>query len=76
MSGKISDMICPNCRTENPEGAKFCNQCGSRLAASCPNCGHQNPPEAKFCNECGARLEGTSADPAGKETASPAPPTR
>jgi len=21
-------MICPNCRTENPDGAKFCNECG------------------------------------------------
>jgi class 3 adenylate cyclase/tetratricopeptide (TPR) repeat protein len=25
-------MICPNCQFENPEGAKFCNECGNRLA--------------------------------------------
>ncbi|MGZ9226683.1 MAG: adenylate/guanylate cyclase domain-containing protein, partial [Anaerolineales bacterium] len=25
-------MNCPNCRTENPETAKFCMNCGSRLA--------------------------------------------
>ena len=25
-------MNCPNCRTENPEAAKFCMNCGSRLA--------------------------------------------
>ncbi|HET7928713.1 MAG TPA: zinc-ribbon domain-containing protein, partial [Actinomycetota bacterium] len=24
-------MICPNCGTENPDGARFCNACGSRL---------------------------------------------
>ena len=26
-------MICPSCGTENPEGARFCNACGSRLDA-------------------------------------------
>jgi class 3 adenylate cyclase/tetratricopeptide (TPR) repeat protein len=25
-------MNCPNCQFENPEGAKFCNECGHRLA--------------------------------------------
>jgi class 3 adenylate cyclase/tetratricopeptide (TPR) repeat protein len=25
-------MKCPNCQFENPEGAKFCNECGHRLA--------------------------------------------
>ncbi|WP_241675531.1 zinc-ribbon domain-containing protein, partial [Gordonibacter urolithinfaciens] len=24
-------MICPNCRSENKEGAKFCNECGFPL---------------------------------------------
>src|SRR3954451_15756127 len=26
-------MLCPSCGHENPEGAKFCSQCGSRLPA-------------------------------------------
>ena len=24
-------MKCPRCQTENPEGAKFCNECGNKL---------------------------------------------
>ena len=27
---------CPVCGTENPEGARFCNHCGSRLAPDAP----------------------------------------
>jgi len=27
-------MECPNCRTENREGARFCRACGTRLAAA------------------------------------------
>lgn len=27
-------ITCPACRTENPEGARFCNQCGARLGAA------------------------------------------
>jgi class 3 adenylate cyclase/tetratricopeptide (TPR) repeat protein len=27
-------VICPSCGTENPEGARFCNACGSRLDAA------------------------------------------
>ncbi|MCB9154253.1 MAG: AAA family ATPase [Caldilineae bacterium] len=49
-------MICLNCRTANPDGAKFCNNCGQRLPAGCPNCGHANPAGAKFCNNCGHNL--------------------
>ncbi|MCW5860458.1 MAG: AAA family ATPase [Caldilineales bacterium] len=49
-------MICTNCQANNPEGARFCNNCGNRLNPPCPNCGHENPPGAKFCNNCGWRL--------------------
>jgi hypothetical protein len=58
-------MICPNCQQSNPEGAKFCNQCGTKLPAPCPNCGHQNPSGAKFCNNCGAALDATNRRAAG-----------
>jgi class 3 adenylate cyclase/tetratricopeptide (TPR) repeat protein len=27
-------MICPSCKAANPEGARFCNQCGTRLSAA------------------------------------------
>jgi len=54
-------VICPNCASENEPGAKFCNECGTALAAGCPNCGATNKPGAKFCNECGTALGGAPA---------------
>ena len=54
-------MNCPNCAAENIPGAKFCNDCGTPLAAGCPNCGATNKPGAKFCNECGWSLAGGEA---------------
>ena len=62
-------MQCPQCKHENPEGVKFCNECGSRLEFSCASCGQVNPPGAKFCNNCGHSL--AQADGAG----SVSPPT-
>ena len=50
-------MQCPQCNTENPEGAKFCFNCGAKLAAVCPQCGATLPPQAKFCFECGSAVE-------------------
>ena len=47
-------MTCPSCGTANPEGQKFCGECGERFAAGCPACGTENPPGQKFCGECGA----------------------
>ncbi|MGQ9493852.1 MAG: zinc-ribbon domain-containing protein, partial [Anaerolineae bacterium] len=54
----VATVACPNCGTANPAGAKFCNNCGAKLAATtaCPNCGHENPPGAKFCSNCGTKL--------------------
>ena len=49
-------MICAACRHENPERAKFCLECGARLAPSCPQCDTELPPGAKFCLECGHRM--------------------
>ena len=49
-------MQCPTCRNENPEGLKFCGECGSRLEKICPQCRAANPPQFKFCGECGFNL--------------------
>ena len=66
-------MICQSCGTDNLAGAKFCSECGARLAAGCPSCGAQNVPGAKFCTECGFRL--TDATPAAQLVGiAPAPP--
>jgi hypothetical protein len=48
--------MCPQCRSENPPGARFCNNCGHGLDATCAACGHANPPGSTFCNGCGGRL--------------------
>ncbi|MBI1997277.1 MAG: zinc-ribbon domain-containing protein, partial [Deltaproteobacteria bacterium] len=46
-------MKCPRCQRENPSGAKFCLECGTRFALSCTKCGTELPAGAKFCLECG-----------------------
>lgn len=50
---------CPNCGVHNPDGVKFCQECGSKLGiakAFCTNCGAENPPGTRFCGECGAKM--------------------
>jgi class 3 adenylate cyclase/predicted ATPase len=49
-------MICPKCQSDNELGAKFCNECGTKLEIACPECGKTNRPDSKFCNECGLKL--------------------
>ena len=49
-------MHCLSCGFENPEGLKFCNECGTPLRMPCAQCGFANHPQAKFCGECGATL--------------------
>ncbi|UCD08569.1 MAG: zinc ribbon domain-containing protein, partial [Dehalococcoidales bacterium] len=59
-------MKCPHCQADNPEGVKFCGECGKSLQVElvCPQCGHANPPGVKFCHECGNSLtETTSEEP-------------
>ena len=68
-------MICPVCRSENPAGAKFCKECGSRLAAACPSCGSPTLADAKFCGECGTVLGGGTSTPTEtRPTTAPAEP--
>jgi class 3 adenylate cyclase/tetratricopeptide (TPR) repeat protein len=56
-------LVCANCRTDNPAGAKFCTECASPLARACANCGTANPAGAKFCGECAAPLSAGDAAP-------------
>ena len=49
-------MKCKKCNFENPDGANFCNKCGSKLELACPQCSNVNPPDSKFCNKCGHNL--------------------
>jgi hypothetical protein len=50
-------MDCPKCQTANPEGKKFCRQCGAKLALACPQCAAEILPGDKFCGECGHNLD-------------------
>ncbi len=53
-------MHCPNCGQDNPEGMKFCGECGTPFQRRCAQCGFENPPQFKFCGECGTPLAGQS----------------
>jgi uncharacterized membrane protein YvbJ len=55
-------MQCPQCKHENREEAKFCDECGSRLEAVCPSCGQANRLGAKFCDTCGEPVTGQAED--------------
>ena len=67
-------MNCASCGNHNPEGVKFCGECGAALRAdvTCPSCGSSNPPSVKFCHECGAALS-ASASTNGGIAPKPAP---
>src|SRR5262245_2518310 len=49
-------MKCGSCGFANPEGMKFCEECGMKLVLACPSCGREVRPTAKFCGECGTPL--------------------
>ena len=54
-------MKCFQCQFENPQGARFCNACGSGLDPACPACEKVNPTGSRFCNQCGSKLEPVQA---------------
>lgn len=61
------ERTCPQCGHENPEGTKFCRECGAKLGMEknlCPSCGAENASGVKFCQECGARLASIPVPPA------------
>jgi uncharacterized membrane protein YvbJ len=49
-------MKCPSCQADDVEGARFCDECGSKLELVCRQCGTANRPGAKFCLKCGHKL--------------------
>jgi class 3 adenylate cyclase/tetratricopeptide (TPR) repeat protein len=59
-------MQCLKCQFENPEGIKFCVECGNKLETICPKCGFSNSPNFKFCGECGHSFI-VSSEPPQKE---------
>jgi len=55
---------CTACGTETRPGSKFCDNCGTPLAASCPACGESNRADAHFCASCGTPLAADAPRPA------------
>lgn len=67
-------MLCPLCAADNPDGHRFCGQCGGVLARRCPSCDAEVSAESRFCGQCGGALDG--AVPAAVTPDRPvAPPT-
>src|SRR5215213_6128002 len=67
-------MRCPSCDVDNPDRAKFCEECGAKLVRVCPQCAQEVRPTAKFCGECGTPLarEVSSSQPPMPSTQPPA----
>ena len=53
--GTSEMLICPQCKFENPNSNKFCQNCGTSLTQKiCPECGTGVAINAKQCHNCGA----------------------
>ena len=50
-------MRCQQCGGENPDGGRFCKDCGASISAACPACGGMVISGARFCGACGSPLE-------------------
>src|SRR2546427_9386502 len=50
-------MHCAPCRAHNPDGARFCEECGMALAGRCLACGAEVTLHRPFCRACGAALD-------------------
>jgi class 3 adenylate cyclase/tetratricopeptide (TPR) repeat protein len=66
-------MKCPECRTNNRAGARFCRQCNVALAIACEGCGKVSLFGSHFCDACGLRLP--AAEDVKRGLAEPAPRT-
>jgi class 3 adenylate cyclase/tetratricopeptide (TPR) repeat protein len=49
-------MNCPTCGGDNPDGKRFCTDCGASLLAVCSTCGGQLAPGKRFCGDCGSQV--------------------
>src|SRR3954466_15243691 len=49
-------MDCPNCGASNPDGKRFCADCGTPLLSRCPACGAETLQGKRFCGDCGSAL--------------------
>ncbi len=64
-----SVLRCTACGRALPEGAAFCQHCGTavpppRPRITCGNCGASLPADARFCAECGREVASQPPSPA------------
>ena len=60
----IGTVRCAACQHDNAPTAKFCAECGQKLAPRCPQCGAEVAAAAKFCDQCGTALAVVPSGPA------------
>lgn len=49
-------LICPQCRSENPNNNKFCQKCGTSLSYKiCPQCSSKVSLSQNKCDNCGTK---------------------
>jgi serine/threonine protein kinase/class 3 adenylate cyclase/tetratricopeptide (TPR) repeat protein len=65
-------LQCRSCGEQNPDNARFCVQCGTRLASTCAGCQAELTPNAKFCANCGTPV-GPAAQARRETTPVPSP---
>jgi TOMM system kinase/cyclase fusion protein len=58
-------MLCPQCKTPNREGRRYCGACGAPLALACDACGFVNEPGETFCGGCARALPAPTSGGAG-----------
>ena len=56
-------LICPSCGIDNPDGARFCNGCGTPLGASVASRDLRKTVTALFCDLVGSTELGENHDP-------------
>lgn len=56
-------MTCPSCQVDNPEGARFCSNCGTALAARRPVEGERRLVTIMFADVVGSTRLAESVDP-------------
>ncbi len=75
-------MRCPACKADLPEGASFCNVCGSPVSSTvapqaviCTQCGQPLKSGQKFCMFCGTSVaaDAVGSPPTGQPTQPPPP---
>ena len=58
----MNTITCPNCGVQSPEGAAFCDNCGSPLpSGTCPNCHAIVHAGDNYCDSCGHLLRAPGA---------------